>query len=103
MSHRHSRAACNLIIIILFLCIIHSEEFRTTTHRNHYQLYTKNYKINYLTMASSTLGLTLDRAPFPLVKGVLTEERFRLVVKVTTSSGKSVPQRSIRSTISTRN
>jgi hypothetical protein len=74
MSHRHSRAACNLIIIILFLCIIHSEEFRTTTHRNHYQRYTKNYKINYLTMASSTLGLTLNWAPFPLIKEVLTEE-----------------------------
>jgi hypothetical protein len=43
-------------------------------HRNHYQFYTKNYKINYLTMASSTLGLTLNWAPFPLVKEVLTEE-----------------------------
>jgi hypothetical protein len=42
--------------------------------RNHYQLYTKNYKINYLTMASSTLGLTLNGAPFPLIKEVLTEE-----------------------------
>jgi hypothetical protein len=49
-------------------------EFRIITRRNDYQLYTKNYKINYLTMASSTLGLTLNRAPFPLVKEVLTEE-----------------------------
>jgi hypothetical protein len=43
-------------------------------HRNHYQLYTKNYEINYLTMASSTLGLTLNRAPFPLIKEILMEE-----------------------------
>jgi hypothetical protein len=42
--------------------------------RNHYQLYTKNNEINYLTMASSTLGLTLNRAPFPLIKEVLMEE-----------------------------
>jgi hypothetical protein len=73
MSHSHSRTACNLIIIILFLCAIHSE-FRITTCRNHYQLYTKNYEINYLSMASSMLGLTLNRAPFPLVKEILTEE-----------------------------
>jgi hypothetical protein len=74
MSHSHSRTACYLIIIILFLCVIHSE-FRIATRRNHYQLYTKNYEINYLTMASSTLGLTLKpRAPFPLVKEGLMEE-----------------------------
>jgi hypothetical protein len=73
MSHSYSRTACNLLIIILFLFVIHSE-FRTTTHGNHYQPYTKNYEINYLTMASSTLGLTLNRAPFPLVKEVLMEE-----------------------------
>jgi hypothetical protein len=73
MSHSYSRTACNLIIIILFLCVIHSE-FRITTHRNHYQPYTKNYEISYLTMASSTLGLTLNWAPFPLIQEVLTEE-----------------------------
>jgi hypothetical protein len=73
MSHSHSRTTCNLIIIVLFLCVIHSE-FRITTRRNHYQLCTKNYEINYLTMASSTLGLTLNRAPFPLIKDVLMEE-----------------------------
>jgi hypothetical protein len=74
MSHSHSKTACNLIIIIFFLCVLIHSEFRSTTRRNHYQLYTKNYKINYLTMASSTLGLTLNWAPFPLVKEVLTEE-----------------------------
>jgi hypothetical protein len=73
MSHSHSRTAFNLIIIILFLCVIHSE-FRIPTRRNHYQLYMKNYEINYLTMASSTLGLTLNRAAFPLIKEVLIEE-----------------------------
>jgi hypothetical protein len=51
-------------------------------------------------MASSTLGLTLNRAPFPLIKEVLTEEstfveiivKVQVIsVKVTTSSGKSIP------------
>jgi hypothetical protein len=74
MSHSHSRAACNLTIIILFLCVIHSEFGTATLH--------KNYEIKYLTMASSTLGLTLNWAPFPLVKEVLTEES--MFVKIST-------------------
>jgi hypothetical protein len=41
MSHSHSRAACNLIIIILFLCVVHSD-FRIPTR--HYQLYTKKLR-----------------------------------------------------------
>jgi hypothetical protein len=55
--------------------------------RNYYQPYTKNYKINYQTMASSTLGLTLNQAPFPLIKEVLAEESTFVEISVKVQVG----------------
>jgi hypothetical protein len=86
MSHSHSKAACNLIIIILFLCVIHSE-FRTTKRKESLPALHEKLRNNYLTMASSTLGLTLNRAPFPLIKEVLMEESTFIEISIKVQVG----------------